>query len=80
MNHMDIAPRHAGVLMGISNGAGSAAGMVGPWATGLVLSRAAAGPAGAKAAWHAACALPAGLCTLGAVVFLVFGTGERLFD
>lgn len=29
VNHMDIAPRHAGVLMGFSNGAGSMAGMIG---------------------------------------------------
>ena len=80
VNHMDIAPRHAGVLMGISNGAGSAAGMVGPWVTGRILARAAAGAAGSRAAWRAACAVPAGLCTLGAAVYLAFGTGERLFD
>ena len=76
VNHMDIAPRHAGVLMGVSNGAGSMAGMIGPAITGRILERAASPPA----AWHTACAVPAGLCTLGAVIFAVFGTGERLFD
>ena len=76
VNHMDIAPRHAGVLMGLSNGAGSMAGMVGPWVTGRILERAGS----QAAAWHSACAVPAGLCTLGAVVFAALGTGERLFD
>jgi ACS family sodium-dependent inorganic phosphate cotransporter len=76
VNHMDIAPRHAGVLMGVSNGAGSMAGMIGPWVTGRILERAAS----TASAWHTACAVPAGLCTLGAVVFAVLGTGERLFD
>lgn len=77
VNHMDIAPTHAGVLMGLSNGAGSAAGMVGPWVTGRILEGAGGG---GVAAWHAACALPAGLCTAGAVVYALLGTGERLFD
>jgi ACS family sodium-dependent inorganic phosphate cotransporter len=76
VNHMDIAPRHAGVLMGVSNGAGSMAGMIGPWVTGRILERAAS----TAASWHTACAVPAGLCTLGALVYAAFGTGERLFD
>jgi hypothetical protein len=28
VNHMDIAPRHAGILMGISNTAGTLAGVL----------------------------------------------------
>lgn len=76
VNHMDIAPRFAGVLMGVSNGAGSMAGMIGPWVTGRILERAAS----TEVAWHTACAVPAGLCTLGAAVFALLGTGERLFD
>ena len=76
VNHMDIAPTHAGVLMGLSNGAGSMAGMIGPWITGRILEHAAS----RETAWHAACAVPAGLCTLGAAVYLLLGTGERLFD
>ena len=76
VNHMDIAPRHAGVLMGVSNGAGSMAGMIGPWVTGRILEHASS----QEVAWHSACAVPAGLCTLGACIYAVFGTGERLFD
>ena len=80
VNHMDIAPQLAGVLMGVSNGAGSMAGMIGPWVTGRILDGSAAGDAGEmRAAWRAACAVPAALCTLGAAVFAILGTGERLF-
>lgn len=48
VNHMDIAPRHAGVLMGFSNGAGSMAGMIGaaPGGDSLSLSSVALRPAG----------------------------------
>ena len=76
VNHMDIAPRHAGVLMGISNGAGSMAGVFGPWLTGRILEHAAS----QRAAWHTACMVPAMLCTGGAFVYGLLGTGERLFD
>ena len=76
VNHMDIAPRHAGVLMGISNGAGSMAGVFGPWLTGRILEHATS----QRAAWHTACMVPSMLCTGGAFVYGLLGTGERLFD
>ncbi|CAI5493103.1 unnamed protein product [Closterium sp. Naga37s-1] len=37
VNHMDIAPRFAGVVMGVSNTAGTMAGVVGVAASGLIL-------------------------------------------
>ncbi|CAI5979892.1 unnamed protein product [Closterium sp. NIES-65] len=37
INHMDIAPRFAGVVMGVSNTAGTMAGVVGVAASGLIL-------------------------------------------
>ncbi|GBG61257.1 hypothetical protein CBR_g19789 [Chara braunii] len=40
VNHMDIAPRYAGVVMGVSNTAGTAAGVVGVSATGFILKMA----------------------------------------
>mmetsp|Transcript_38375 Transcript_38375/g.95232 ORF Transcript_38375/g.95232 Transcript_38375/m.95232 type:complete len:421 (-) Transcript_38375:292-1554(-) len=73
VNHMDIAPRHAGVLMGLSNGAGSMAGMIGPWFTGMILDR-------SEAPWKVAFAAPAWLCLLGAAVYLLFASGDRLFE
>ncbi|GJP39774.1 hypothetical protein CLOM_g24119 [Closterium sp. NIES-68] len=40
VNHMDIAPRFAGVVMGVSNTAGTMAGVVGVAASGLILEAA----------------------------------------
>ena len=36
VNHLDIAPRYAGVLMGISNTAATIPGMVGPYVVGYL--------------------------------------------
>jgi MFS transporter, ACS family, solute carrier family 17 (sodium-dependent inorganic phosphate cotransporter), other len=46
---MDIAPRYAGVVMGLSNTAGTLAGVVGVWATGVILD--AYGGAAQLAGW-----------------------------
>lgn len=36
VNHLDIAPRYAGVLMGITNSAGTIPGIVGPFVVGVL--------------------------------------------
>lgn len=36
MNHLDIAPRYASILMGISNGVGTLSGMVCPLIVGAL--------------------------------------------
>jgi hypothetical protein len=59
--------------MGMSNGCGALAGMIGPWFTGLVLDT-------AKDPWVAAFSAPGYLCVLGAAAFAWFGTAEQLFD
>jgi hypothetical protein len=73
LNHMDIAPRLAGVLMGISNGCGAIAGMIGPWLTGLILDT-------ASDPWEAAFRIPAYFCIFGALMYVQFATAEQLFD
>ncbi|GJP66473.1 hypothetical protein CLOP_g23403 [Closterium sp. NIES-67] len=77
VNHMDIAPRYAGPVMGISNTAGTLAGIVGVAATGLILQ---AWKADIEFGWFLAFVTPAGLCVLSAAIFCAFATGERLFD
>lgn len=37
VNHMDIAPRYAGIVMGVSNTAGTLAGIIGIDLTGKLL-------------------------------------------
>lgn len=73
VNHIDIAPRLAGVLMGMSNGCGAMAGMIGPWLTGLILDT-------SRDPWVAAFSAPGYLCIGGALVYLQFATTEQLFD
>lgn len=77
VNHMDIAPKYAGVVMGVSNTAGTLAGVVGVAVTGRILES--AGGAVQAKGWYQALFLAAAQCMGGAIVFLLFGRGERLF-
>lgn len=79
VNHLDIAPRYAGIVMGVSNTAGTVAGVVGVAATGLILEAANEGSADMEG-WRMVFATPAVLCVLSAIVFCLFATGERIFD
>lgn len=73
VNHMDIAPRHAGVLMGLSNSAGTLAGVVGVKLTGTILEA-------SGGTWAPVFHVAAAICAAVAGVFAVFGRGERLFS
>lgn len=79
VNHMDIAPRYAGIVMGVSNTAGTIAGVVGVAATGQLLEAFGGEGAGSEG-WRLVFTTPALLCVISALVFCVFATGERIFD
>eukprot|EP00899_Mesostigma_viride_P015058 jgi/Mesvir1/23553/Mv18250-RA.1 len=87
VNHMDIAPRFAGIVMGLSNTAGTLAGVIGVAVTGLQLdaaSRAAGGTksvaeGGQMVGWMGVFLVPAILNVISAVVFVVFGKGHKIF-
>jgi len=68
-NCLDVAPRHADVLYGISNTFATLPGLIGVFATGWLVDR--------TGSFAAALVLTAGIAMLGAVVYLVFGSGER---
>lgn len=78
VNHMDIAPRYAGILMGISNTAGTVSGIIGVSATGFMLES--AGGAESSAGWFRAHAIASCMAVVGAAFFIVCGRGERLFS
>ncbi|KAI4354101.1 hypothetical protein L6164_003000 [Bauhinia variegata] len=82
VNHMDIAPRYAGILMGISNTAGTLAGIVGVDLTGKLLEAAktANSDLSSPESWRAVFSIPGLLCIFSALIFLQFSTGERIFD
>lgn len=82
VNHMDIAPRYAGIVMGVSNTAGTLAGIIGVDFTGKLLeaARAADSELSSPESWRMVFFIPGFLCTFSSVVFLIFSTGERIFD
>jgi MFS family permease len=72
VNHMDIGPRHAGTLMGITNTAGTIPGIVGVYATGLILEY--------TGSWALVFQVTAGVTLFGMVFYLIFASGEKQFD
>jgi ACS family sodium-dependent inorganic phosphate cotransporter len=72
VNHMDIAPRHAGTLMGITNTAGTIPGIIGVYVSGLILE--------ATGSWALVFQVAAGVTLVGLAFFLVFASGRRQFD
>ncbi|ERN12592.1 hypothetical protein AMTRI_Chr01g113530 [Amborella trichopoda] len=82
VNHLDIAPKYAGIVMGVSNTAGTLAGVVGVGLTGRILEDAklGSGELTSPESWKPVFFIPGYLCIMSAVVFMVFATGERVFD
>jgi ACS family sodium-dependent inorganic phosphate cotransporter len=71
-NHLDIAPRHADVLMGLTNTAGTVPGIIGVAVTGWLVDR--------TGSFDAAFVLAASVAAAGALVWLLFATGRRILD
>jgi len=71
-NHLDISPRHAGVIFGISNTAATIPGIVGVALTGLLVDR--------TGTYAAAFYLTAAVLVSGWLVYLLFGTGKQILD
>jgi ACS family sodium-dependent inorganic phosphate cotransporter len=72
VNFQEIGPRYVGALHGMANTAGSAAGIVGTYGAGVIL--------GKTGSWSAVLLITAGVYAFGAVFWLAFSTGERVFD
>jgi len=77
INHMDIAPDHAGLVIGLVNTAGTVAGVLGVTTTGALLKL--YGGAGERYGWIIAMSLASLLCACGAVFFAWSARGHRLF-
>ncbi|MCH1493395.1 MAG: ACS family MFS transporter [Luminiphilus sp.] len=72
VNHMDIAPRHAGTLMGITNTAGAIPGIIGVFVTGLILEL--------TGSWVLVFSVAGGVTFIGLAFYLLFASSEKLFD
>ncbi|GJP43475.1 hypothetical protein CLOM_g2931 [Closterium sp. NIES-68] len=71
LNHKDIAPRHVGLLHGLSNTAGTLAGIASTVATGFMVER--------LGSFHAVLAITAALYVLASAYWLVFATADVVF-
>lgn len=71
-NHLDISPRHAGVIFGISNTAATVPGIIGVALTGFLVER--------TGTYASAFYLTAGILLSGWVVFSGFATGKKILD
>jgi len=72
VNHMDIAPKYAGTLMGITNTAGTIPGIIGVFISGLILEM--------TGSWVIVFQVASGVTIFGLVFFLLFSRAEKLFD
>jgi ACS family sodium-dependent inorganic phosphate cotransporter len=69
VNHLDVAPRYAGILMGLSNTFATIPGIIGVAATGFILEK--------TNSFAATFYLTAIVYTVGLVCYLAIGSGER---
>lgn len=72
VNHLDIAPRGAGIIMGLSNTAATVPGIVGVYISGLILQ--------ATGSWTLVFQTAAGVLIAGLLVYLLCASSKRLFD
>ncbi|MDP7577611.1 MAG: ACS family MFS transporter, partial [Pseudomonadales bacterium] len=72
VNHMDIAPKHAGTLMGITNTAGTIPGIIGVYVSGVILEL--------TGSWALVFQVAGGVTLFGLIVFLLFSSSEKIFD
>jgi MFS transporter, ACS family, solute carrier family 17 (sodium-dependent inorganic phosphate cotransporter), other len=72
VNHLEIAPRHAPVLIGVTNTAGTVPGIIGVSVTGWLVD--------VTGTYASAFVLAAAVCVIGAVVWLAFATSKRVID
>lgn len=71
-NHLDIAPKHADVLFGISNTAGTLPGVIGVALTGFLLD--------VTGGYNATFIIAAAINVIGAVIWMIWGTGRPILD
>jgi ACS family sodium-dependent inorganic phosphate cotransporter len=69
VNHLDVAPRYAGILMGLSNTAATLPGIIGVAAVGFILQT--------TGSFAAAFYMTTAIYAVGLVCYVTLGSGER---
>jgi len=75
VNHLDIAPRYASILMGISNGVGTFAGMICPITTEQI-TKTHNGRDELIAQWQTIFCIASGIHFFGVIFYAIFASGE----
>lgn len=70
LNHLDIAPQHASVLLGISNTFGTIPGIVSPALTGYIVVNSSADE------WQIVFLISSAIYLIGCVIFWFWTSGE----
>lgn len=71
-NHLDIGPKYAGLLVGITNTAATVPGILAPAITGFIVQF--------TGDWNMVFYLAAAIMCVGTVVWNLFAAGEQIFD
>ncbi|KAL3886715.1 hypothetical protein ACJMK2_026693 [Sinanodonta woodiana] len=72
VNHLDIAPQYASILMGISNTFATLPGIISPGLTSLIVE-----DKSNPSQWQVVFFLAAGIYLVGAVIYGIFASGSR---
>jgi MFS family permease len=72
VNHIDIAPRHSGRLMGITNTVATIPGILGVTVSGFILE--------STGSWALVFQITGAVAVFGLVFYLLFASGEQRFD
>ena len=72
VNHLDIGPKYAGVLVGLTNTAASIPGILAPMITGFIVKF--------TGNWNMVFYIATGVMLFGAVVWNLFASGKKIFD
>jgi len=72
VNHIDIAPRYSGILMGISNSFGTVAGCITPTVTGIFTNKHAT-----RHQYQKVFFIATGMCLVGGLFYALFASGEE---
>lgn len=70
MNHLDIAPRYAGILLGITNSFGTIPGIAAPTVVGYLTAQ------HSLSGWRLVFFISAGINVFGALFYCICGTGQ----
>ncbi|XP_067665281.1 sialin-like [Haliotis asinina] len=72
INHLDIAPKFSGVLLGITNGIATIPGFLGPQLVGIITNN-----NETIAGWRIVFIITAAVYVFGTIIFVVFARGEE---